>query len=137
MWRSVGTTLSALGFMVGGWAAPYTHLHQARPDEPTGAAHDHAVLHSHLPAPQHHHETDLPGHGDQDDDDVVSIDAFVVHGTTPPLAPPPAALPDALFSDLRSTLWLTVPAYQPPAHGPPPSRLAAPRAPPLSRPAFL
>ncbi len=136
-WRSAATTLAACGLVAAAWTATQTHLHRPGHDE-AGTERHAPILHSHLADHRHHHAPDSPAPDDPDDyDETVSIDIFVVHGVASPVTPPPPALPGAVLADLRSTLWMAVRAFQPPAHGPPPALLSGSRAPPHPRPAIL
>jgi len=146
MLRSLTACGTVLALLAGFVLAPHTHIHGGA-GESVAELHDGhvtngALAHAHLDSHQRAHRFDLGrpaisvGHESGGDASVVVADEFVSHSAEDGLRYP-APLTLVTFSAVASAhaASITIDPLEPPAHGPPPNRPSAPRAPPTLLPA--
>lgn len=129
----MGRRLLAIGLafalQVGALTAPLVHAHVGHNEDGHVGA---TRIHSHAGGHAHQHEASSDAavvHGDEDQDRVVNVPAFVAASAHAYLQP---ALPQAPFSiaEVGESLVRQQPDVVR-SHGPPDSRPSAPRAPPV------
>jgi hypothetical protein len=139
MWRQAGTVAAIIALLLGNGLAPYTHAHHSIATGDHDDHHGNTVLHAHA-APHAHHDVGSdearPAVGDNDQEQVWSVDVFVAQPSSSHHLPSPIVASCPAPDDPLTSVWLGALRLRPAAHAPPVSSPPGLRAPPALLPAI-